>query len=71
MEQWHAMLPQVLTELYEVTRRLGGVISGEHGIGHKRKKYLGYSVNEPSLDLMRRVKRAFDPNNILNPGKIF
>ena len=71
LEQWHAMLPNVLADLYHVTKQLGGVISGEHGIGHKRKQYMRYSVSETSLDLMKRVKEAFDPNRILNPGKIF
>jgi hypothetical protein len=45
--------------------------SGEHGIGNKRKQYMRYSVGEVSLDLMKRVKKALDPNDILNPGKIF
>ncbi|MFH1603669.1 MAG: FAD-linked oxidase C-terminal domain-containing protein [Pseudomonadota bacterium] len=71
LEQWHAMLPKILEDLYKVTRELGGVISGEHGIGHKRKPYLRYSLDENAIELMRRLKRAFDPNNILNPGKIF
>ncbi|MHC4663275.1 MAG: FAD-binding oxidoreductase [Planctomycetota bacterium] len=69
--EWEAILPQALEKLYEATGELGGVISGEHGIGHKRKKYLGYSLDENSIELMKRIKRAFDPNNILNPGKIF
>lgn len=71
LEQWHQMLPCVLEELYGATQRLGGVISGEHGIGHKRKQYLRYSVDEATLDLMKRVKKAFDPRNVLNPGKVF
>jgi glycolate oxidase len=71
VEQWNEMLPKVLSDLYQVTKDLGGVISGEHGIGHKRKKYMPYSVGPVSLDLMKRLKRAMDPNNVLNPGKIF
>jgi glycolate oxidase len=71
MEQWHEKLPRVLTELYEATRRLGGTISGEHGIGSKRKDYMGLVVSDAELELMRRIKRALDPNNIMNPGKIF
>ena len=71
LEQWHEMLPRILADLYQVTKDLGGVISGEHGIGHKRKQYMRYSVSEVSLDLMKRLKKALDPNDILNPGKIF
>lgn len=50
---------------------MGGTISGEHGIGLAKKKYIGIALTQPELDLMRRVKKAFDPNNIMNPGKIF
>jgi glycolate oxidase len=71
LTQWHQMLPHVLEELYKATQRLGGVISGEHGIGHKRKRYLRYSISEETLTLMKGIKKAFDPNLILNPGKIF
>ena len=71
MEVWNATLPQILAELYTLTASLGGTISGEHGIGHKRKKYMPLVVSEAHMNLMRAVKRAFDPNNILNPGKIF
>jgi len=71
LAQWHKVLPKVLVELYEATKKLGGVISGEHGIGHKRKRYLRYSLDKASLDMMREVKKALDPNGVLNPGKIF
>jgi len=71
LERWSETLPKILTELYALTRKLGGVLSGEHGIGHKRKKYMGLFLSEPHLELLRKIKRAFDPNNILNPGKVF
>lgn len=48
---------------------LGGVIGGEHGIGHKRKAYLRYSLDPAAIDLMKRVKRAMDPNNVLDFGR--
>jgi len=71
LEQWQETLPKVLRDLYELAALLGGKISGEHGIGHKRKKYMRTFVSEQYLDMCRAVKRALDPNNILNPGKIF
>ena len=71
MEKWDAALPGILTELYTTVHRLGGTISGEHGIGHKRKKYMPLVCSEAHLNLMRAIKRAWDPNNVLNPGKMF
>jgi len=57
--------------LFELVYRLGGTISGEHGIGLVQKRYLNVVFNETQLNLMRQIKKAFDPNNILNAGKIF
>jgi glycolate oxidase len=71
VEKWRETLPVILEELYALTRDLGGVISGEHGIGHKRKKYLPIVCSPAYIETMKSLKRAFDPNNILNPGKIF
>ena len=70
-EKWDEILPKILDELYRLTAEVGGRISGEHGIGHKRKKYLPYVVSGNYIDMLRAIKRAMDPNNILNPGKIF
>jgi len=70
-EKWRKTLPKILNELYDLTADVGGRISGEHGIGHKRKKYLQKMASENYLDMLRRIKTALDPNNILNPGKIF
>ena len=70
-EKWRETLPQLLDELYAETTWLGGTISGEHGIGHKRKGYLEKVADQNYLDMLRSIKGAFDPNNILNPGKIF
>ena len=70
MDEWHHKLPLILEELYIATRNLGGTISGEHGIGHKRKKYMSLVMSDAELEVNRRIKRALDPNNILNPGKI-
>ena len=71
LQKWHETLPKILIDLYELTRDIGGTISGEHGIGHKRKKYMPLVVSEAALEMMRAIKRALDPNNVLNPGKIF
>ena len=71
LKQWHQKLPKIVTDLYKLTKALGGTISGEHGIGNKRKKYMPLVVEKAALETMRAVKRALDPNNILNPGKIF
>lgn len=70
-KKWHEILPKILDELYRMTAEVGGRISGEHGIGHKRKKYLPRVVSENYIDMLRAIKKAMDPNNILNPGKIF
>jgi glycolate oxidase len=67
---WEEIKPQLLTDIYRATADLGGTISGEHGIGHKRRDYMGLVMSEAGLDIMRRIKTALDPNNILNPGKI-
>ncbi len=70
-EKRRKTLPKILNELYRLTAEVGGRISGEHGIGHKRKHYLPYVVSENYIEMLRMIKRAMDPNNILNPGKIF
>ena len=69
--EWRRLLPELLTELYLSTAKLGGTISGEHGIGSKRKRFLNLVMQPKVIDLMKRLKATFDPNNILNPGKIF
>jgi glycolate oxidase len=71
LEEWHQKVPHILTDMYKLTKDLGGTISGEHGIGHKRKKFMPLVVDEAYLGMVRSIKRALDPNNVLNPGKIF
>lgn len=70
MEEWQARLPDILTDLYTLVGRLGGTISGEHGIGSKRARYLPLVMDPTLIALHRRIKQAFDPLNILNPGKV-
>ena len=60
-----------LNALFELVKKLGGTISGEHGIGLVQKEYMGIIFSEASIGLMRGIKKVFDPNNILNAGKIF
>ncbi|MCA1753852.1 MAG: FAD-binding oxidoreductase, partial [Spirochaeta sp.] len=69
--RWEAVLPGILDNVYALVAELGGRISGEHGIGHKRKQYMNRVVSEEYINILRGIKRAMDPNNILNPGKIF
>lgn len=68
---WNNILPEILKNLYALTKKLGGTLSGEHGIGCKRKKYINCIVSEEYINMMRVIKNAFDPNCVLNPGKIF
>lgn len=68
---WHDTLPFAIKEIFELTVGLGGTISGEHGIGYVQKPYMPIAISEVQLNLMRGIKKVFDPNNILNPGKIF
>jgi len=71
MEKWREELPVILEDLYRVVVKLGGTISGEHGIGSKRARYLPIVQDETLIALQKRIKAAFDPLDILNPGKIF
>jgi glycolate oxidase len=50
---------------------MGGTISGEHGIGVTKAPYLKMELGDLGVEIMKRIKRVFDPNNVLNPGKIF
>jgi glycolate oxidase len=68
---WKKNEAACLKDLYELTARLGGKISGEHGIGIKRREYLSELIDSAELELMRSIKNAWDPNHIMNPGKIF
>jgi glycolate oxidase len=69
--EWRDKSEKVREELYEDCRARGGVISGEHGIGLVKKKYLSFSLEPKQVELMKGLKKVFDPNTILNPGKIF
>jgi glycolate oxidase len=70
-DDWQALVPAVQHEIYHLALGLGGTITGEHGVGATRRHYLSMALDEAQIELMRRLRTAFDPNNILNPGKIF
>ncbi|MDY6908000.1 MAG: FAD-linked oxidase C-terminal domain-containing protein [Chloroflexota bacterium] len=70
-EEWERRLPAVFADLYHAGVSLGGAVSGEHGIGLDKKGYLAMTMEREKVELMKRIKRAFDPNHILNPGKLF
>ncbi len=69
-EQWHDTIDVVLKALYDISKKYGGQLSGEHGIGNGRLKFLKDFVGEEMYELYKNVKLAFDPNLILNPGKM-
>lgn len=60
-----------LSEVFELVLELNGTISGEHGVGMEKREYVGREIDANTLDLMRQIKTQFDPNNILNPDKMF
>ena len=70
-DEWKEKDPKASEEIYRLAISLGGMITGEHGIGLARKKFLSLSVDEEQIAIMRKIKDAFDPSYILNPGKIF
>ncbi|MEJ7780583.1 MAG: FAD-linked oxidase C-terminal domain-containing protein [Daejeonella sp.] len=68
---WNLRLKEGIREIFELTVSLGGTISGEHGIGSVQREFMDIKYSEVHLNLMRGIKAVFDPNGILNPGKIF
>jgi glycolate oxidase len=68
---WKDELPKAIRELFSEVVRLGGTLSGEHGIGFVQRGYMDIAFSEAQLRLMRAIKAVFDPNGILNPGKLF
>ena len=70
-KQWLQEIPLAISEIFMLCFSLGGTISGEHGIGLVQKEYMDIVFDEANLALQRNIKDLFDPNGILNPGKIF
>lgn len=70
-EAWKNELPKAIRKLFQEVVKLGGTLSGEHGIGYVQKGYMDIAFSDKALALMRSIKDLFDPKGILNPGKIF
>lgn len=70
-EQWLGPVKEGIREIFHLVKRLNGTISAEHGIGLVQKEYLDIVFDKTQMRLMRDIKKVFDPNNILNAGKIF
>jgi glycolate oxidase len=69
-EQW-AIVEQMVGEIFEASLASGGTLSGEHGVGVLKRPYLEKALGPVSVEMQKQIKQAFDPLNILNPGKIF
>ena len=69
-EKWKETLKECFDKMYEKAEELGGLVSGEHGIGYAKKDYLRKQYGSTHLMIMQGIKKAFDEKNILNPGKI-
>lgn len=70
-EQWNVGITEGIREIFKKCVSLGGTISGEHGIGYVQKEYLDIAFSKTAIDLQKRIKAVFDPNGIMNPGKIW
>ena len=69
-EEFEVILQKVFDEMYEKAIKVGGLVSGEHGIGYAKKSYMKNQLGDTQIALMNGIKKVFDPNNILNPGKV-
>jgi glycolate oxidase len=70
-QDWNNKLPEGIKEIFRLCVKLGGTISGEHGIGYVQRPYIDIAIGEKQKELMKGIKNLFDPNHILNPEKIF
>ena len=70
-KEWKAKYEEIRDEIHQDAKARGGLVSAEHGIGLTKKKYLSWFCDPTRIAMMKQVRRLFDPNNILNPGKIF
>lgn len=70
VEEFEKILELIFDEMYKKANEVGGLVSGEHGIGYAKKKYMASNLGVAQIEIMRGIKSVFDPNNILNPGKV-
>jgi glycolate oxidase len=70
-DKWEETIPKISSEIFDIALKMNGQITGEHGVGATRRKYIEKAVGPETLRLFRGIKQLFDPNNILNPEKIF
>ena len=71
IQEFKARCNEVSTDIFDAIKTLGGSVSAEHGVGTLKAPYLGYSKSDSEIDAMRAIKTIFDPDGILNPGKVF
>lgn len=70
-DTWHERMAGAMKKIYQKAHALGGRVSGEHGIGYAKRQYLAADLEPAAMALMQSIKKAFDPNGILNPHKVF
>ncbi len=70
-EEWLQTIEDSMEDLIKLSISLGGTISGEHGLGYTKKRFLPLKVGKKQVELMKGIKKLFDPENIMNPGKVF
>jgi len=69
--QWDAKLPELMRDTYGAAVKMGGALTGEHGVGCVKKEFLGVGVDPAAMEIMKKLKTAIDPAGIMNPGKVF
>ena len=70
-QNWNTNVTNGIREIFQLTKKLKGTISGEHGIGFVQKDYIDIVLSQKNIEIQKGIKKLFDPNEILNPGKIF
>ena len=70
-EIWNNEIPKAIREIFTLCKELKGTLSGEHGIGWVQKNYMDIAFHPKAIELQKEIKKIFDPNGIMNPGKMF